>query len=196
MNAPAHMLYIRPCSYGLGVFANRTIPYGSTILRFTGPTRTASQINTHRAREPYALQVGLDTYIDLKAPARYVNHACTPNTGITKQLCLIALRTIMRNEEILYDYSTTMLERRWTMQCSCTTPHCRKLIEDFDLIPYTSQIKYIRLRIVMPFIVNHLTHLETEKIITSPYELRRQFIPRLRMKEETDGASTPSADLT
>jgi hypothetical protein len=64
-----------------------------------------------------------------------------------------ALRPIARGEEILYDYSTTMSEQRWTMQCQCGAPSCRGIIADFHDLPAELQRRYLAMRIVQPFIV-------------------------------------------
>ena len=62
----------------------------------------------------------------------------------------------MPGEEIRFDYSTTMLERAWELNCACGSPRCRGLIQDFDLLPIALQTFYLRLGIVQNFIVNEI----------------------------------------
>ena len=65
---------------------------------------------------------------------------------------MFALTKIKAGEELFWDYSTSMLERRWTMQCECNEKNCRKKITDFDLLPTELQLKYLQMNIVLPFI--------------------------------------------
>ena len=60
------------------------------------------------------------------------------------------------DNEIVFDYSTTMLERHWELDCGCKSQHCRLRIRDFDLIPATLQRHYLSLGIVQSFIVSAL----------------------------------------
>jgi hypothetical protein len=66
------------------------------------------------------------------------------------------LRDIKSGEELLWDYSTSMLERHWTMNCHCGSPLCRKVVQDFDLLPKGTQNKYLQHKIVLPFIMEML----------------------------------------
>ena len=61
-------------------------------------------------------------------------------------------------EELFWDYSTSMLERHWTMICNCGNQNCRKIITDFDLLPNALQGEYIKMNIVLPFILNELQY--------------------------------------
>ena len=82
----------------------------------------------------------------------FVNHSCEPNVGITDDLTLVTLRPIEKDEEIRFDYSTTMYERYYTMSCDCGSKICRGTIEDFDLLPDHLQKRYLKLGIVQSFI--------------------------------------------
>ena len=104
----------------------------------------------------YTIQIGIDQYVDPYSPARYLNHSCAPNAGFVDEIRLIALRQILPGEEIRFDYSTTMLERYWELDCECGAGNCRKRIRDFDLLPLEVQTRYLRLGIVQNFIVEEL----------------------------------------
>ena len=57
-----------------------------------------------------------------------------------------------KDEEIFYDYSTTMDEDSWTLQCKCGSQNCRKIVKDFKFLPQELQKKYLELNIVQNFI--------------------------------------------
>lgn len=79
-----------------------------------------------------------------------------PNCGINETMNLIALGEIRKGDELLWDYSTSMLERHWVMKCKCGSINCRSIITDFDLIPEFLQKEYIDAGIVMPYILEVL----------------------------------------
>jgi hypothetical protein len=101
------------------------------------------------------LQIGPDLYINPESPGKFINHSCDPNCGLVN-LMLTAIRDIKQGEELSYDYSTTMLERHWVMNCACGYDACRKVIEDFDMLPRERQKYYMNLGVVQPFIVEFL----------------------------------------
>jgi SET domain-containing protein len=140
----------------LGVFANRDIAPGEVILRIDGPLIDFAETKRRGPRECMAIQIGNDRYIDTQPPGVLVNHSCNPNAGIRGNKYLIALREIRKGEEIRYDYSTTMEEHSFTMQCLCGAPACRRTIGDFSTLPRHTQQKYIAQGIVMSFIPGRL----------------------------------------
>ncbi|MDB9333950.1 hypothetical protein, partial [Nodularia spumigena] len=73
--------------------------------------------------------------------------------GIVNSNILIALNDIAQDEEIFYDYSTTMSEKLWTMKCSCGSSICRGVVKDFHYLPTDIKAKYLNLGIVQKFIV-------------------------------------------
>ena len=113
--------------------------------------------------EANALQIDDCLYLDIGAPGVYANHSCCPNAGIRQDRQLVALRPIQAGEEIRYDYSTTMWEDHWTMDCRCGQVNCRRLIADFHTLPPLLQRRYLHLQVVQTFIVRRLrkkrTHL-------------------------------------
>src|SRR5258708_37756780 len=92
--------YIAECSVGRGLFAGESIAAGTEILRLGGPILTLNEV---RAKGPLqaanALQIGVDLYIDLDAPGRFVNHSCAPNAAVIRDTTLLALRDISAAEE-------------------------------------------------------------------------------------------------
>ncbi len=142
--------------HGLGLHAAADIPAGEVILIFTGELLELDDVLASGRDECYPLQVGPTTYLDLDARSRIVNHSCLPNTGVRSDRILVSLREIRSDEEICYDYSTTMSERRWTMQCGCRAENCRSTVGDFHELPMALQEHYLRLGVVQSFIVAEL----------------------------------------
>ena len=148
--------YIARCDLGRGVFARRTIRSGELILAFDGPLIDFAETKRRGASECMAIQVGRNQYIDTQAPGVLVNHSCSPNAGIVRDRDLAALRDILPGEQIQYDYSTTMDEQSFTMNCRCGAPGCRGVVTDFSELPVAVQDYYLRRGLVMSFIVRRL----------------------------------------
>lgn len=148
--------YITDSPIGFGAFALRDIRKGEHICTFTGAPLTYEQTIEMGKDESFCLQVSEKNYIFLDAPCKYINHSCEPNCGIFAGSTLVAIRDIPANRQITYDYSTTMMEKHWEMDCKCGARHCRGTIRDFDLLPLSLQTSYIRQGIVQPFIVGML----------------------------------------
>jgi len=142
--------------FGKGIFANKDFNKGELIFELQGSTIKFVDTLNLGNEECYPIQIDIDKYIYLIAPYKYINHSCSPNSGIKNKTKLVALKKIKQNEEILYDYSTTMLERSWTMTCECNSKNCRKKITDFDLLPLNIQQKYIKLGIVPDYCLDEI----------------------------------------
>lgn len=151
----ADKVYISESITGKGVFAKVPIKPRETLFYLTGRLITFDEAVSIPQGE-YSVQIGIDRYVDPWSPARYLNHSCTPNAGFVDEVRLISLGHIAAGEEIRFDYSTTMLERCWELDCSCQSPRCRGRIQDFDLLPTALQTHYLRLGIVQEFIVNEI----------------------------------------
>jgi len=146
------LFYLDACDVGFGVFANRAIARGETILFFTGPLIDFAETKRRGPKECMAIQVGPDRYLDTQPPGVFVNHSCDPNAGIRDDARLVALREIPRGQEIRFDYSTTMEEQSFTMRCLCGAAGCRQIVTDFSLLPGQVKARYMAQRIVMGFI--------------------------------------------
>jgi hypothetical protein len=144
--------------FGKGLFASEDISEGTPVCSVKGQSISFKETVLLGDRESHALQVHLDKYILCEPPFLYSNHSCEPNCGLNSDLELFTLRHVKKGEELFWDYSTSMLERHWTMNCKCGSLRCRTTILDFDLLPVYQQQYYIKLNIVLPFIVNYLTY--------------------------------------
>ena len=150
-------VYISQSSLGLGVFARVPLVPREHIFYMNGKQIGFEQSIAHMGE--YSVQIGVKTYVDPISPARFLNHSCAPNTGFVNGISLIALDRIQPGEEIRFDYSTTMLERHWELDCECGARQCRRRIRDFDLLPDSLQDYYIRLGVVQGFILNEIAAL-------------------------------------
>jgi hypothetical protein len=145
-------IYVGFCELGYCVRMKKDIKKGELIYTFKGPTISFDETKTSGIMECMSLQYGFDKYIDTEAPGRFVNHSCEPNTGIIDDFDLVALEDIPIHSEIRFDYSTTMDEDYYQMECKCGKPSCRKVVTDFKLLPEETRKRYLDLNIVMNFI--------------------------------------------
>jgi len=136
---------------GRGVFALDAFCPGEEVLEFLGQVRDVSTYTdlTH------ALQVGPTDFLSASGGIDdYVNHSCSPNTGIRDvqgRIVLIALKTIAPGAEITFDYSTTQANGLWEMECQCKSKKCRGRIADFKELPKDLQTFYEKNNAVLPF---------------------------------------------
>lgn len=151
---------IRRSKFGKGLFALKNIPAGTVLCKATSKEKelTLAQTILLKKKESHTIQIDFDKYLFCEPPFLYSNHSCNPNCAVNANLELITLKKINAGEEMFWDYSTSMLERHWTMQCHCEEKNCRKIITDFDILPKHLQENYLQLNIVLPFIVRYLNY--------------------------------------
>lgn len=146
---------ILKCDVGRGLFAAEAIEPGREILRFTGPLLTLNEVRAKGSGAANALQIGVDRYLDLDEPGRFVNHSCAPNAGVVDNKRLVALCAIAPGEEIRFDYSTTISDG-WTMSCRCGKAECRGLVVAFQMLPSPLRWRYAVLGLVQRFMLEEL----------------------------------------
>ena len=130
-------VYVAACDLGMGVFAARRLRRRELILVMGGSVIDTSGHAVRGADHCNALQVGLNTYVDLACPGVKVNHSCRPNAGLLADgVRLVALRDIAAGTEIRFDYSTSVHDDPWTMQCRCDAADCRGTIAAFNTLPH------------------------------------------------------------
>ena len=143
--------YVSESPFGRGIFAIRDVRPGEPILHFRGRIISFEEAVALGDRESFALQVGHREYILPQEPACFVNHSCRPNAGIVSG-ALIATEIISQGAEVFFDYSTTMDEGFWEMNCRCGEDLCRGVIRDFRCLDCSLQEEYLKLGVVQPFI--------------------------------------------
>lgn len=124
-------------AHGKGVYALELIGKGRAVIECRGILRHKDEV----VEGMRALQVGPETYLaeDPENPRMddFINHSCSPNVGfIEGNLVLYALRDIEKEEELFWDYSTSINEKGWAIDCGCGSANCRGKIQSYcDLTP-------------------------------------------------------------
>ena len=136
---------------GRGVFALEPIARGRRILEFQGRILMSAELTD----DLLAMQIGPDEWLcsDGSLLDDCVNHSCDPNAGfLDGEAVLFALRDIAADEEITWDYSTSIAEAGWTLDCRCGSPRCRGLVRAWgELEPETRErLRYVTLRYLRP----------------------------------------------
>jgi hypothetical protein len=145
--------YVDHCDVGRGIFAAEPLPAGALVLAFTGRLLTLREVRAKGALAANVLQIGINQYLDLEEPGRFVNHSCRPNAGVVNLTALVTLRPVRRAEEIRFDYSTTISDG-WTMPCKCGMPECRGVVAAYQLLPPALRQRYALLGVVQPFMLD------------------------------------------
>jgi hypothetical protein len=149
--------YISKSKFGKGVFASKKIKTGELIMNFNGKIISGNELNkvTDVGRNALVdpLQVSDNKFMLILEPYVLVNHSCNPNAGLKNKTRLFAIKSIKKDEEILYDYSAVWFEG---FKCECGNKNCRGYVCQFHSIPKNIQKKYIQLGIVPKFILNKL----------------------------------------
>lgn len=173
-------LEVRPTRFGKGVFAKKEFKPGEKILQFRGRIYTRkdylSKVNPEKC---HYMQIDDDIFLGpTTSPDNFVNHHCEPNAGLKihkGKAFLIAVETIAIGQEITFDYSTSMAEDHWEMDCACGSATCRTRVRDFKYIPLPLQHKYIQLGIVPDFVIRSAG-------MANPYDLFHAVeMPQMRV---------------
>lgn len=138
--------------FGKALIANTSISAGEQILKISGRILRKPQDISSAPLSSHLIQIGTSLYYDPEPPGRFINHSCSPNSILSGSV-LIAITSISTGQEITFDYSTTMLEDNYTLDCLCGSPECRGVIKDFTELPKPLQRKYIDLGGVQHFIL-------------------------------------------
>jgi hypothetical protein len=159
---PSAPLSVRQGLTGRGVFADQPIPDRTPLIRYSGPILSYAQTTP----QTLAVQIAPDKYLGASGQLDdYVNHSCSPNAGLVidddaatlaAHVTLIAIRDIAADEEIFFDYSTTMDEDDFELDCQCRQPNCRQRIRDFKHLPQHLKQKYAALGVVPAYNLKYL----------------------------------------
>ncbi len=127
---------------GTGIFAARNITKDEIITEFKGPKVIIEQTeDIPKEVMDHLLNVSANEYIIVRNPAARTNHSCDPNAGIKRDVFLVAMRDIKKDEEITFDYSTVTTDN-WTLECQCGSPSCRNIIGNYKDLPEELKKKY------------------------------------------------------
>ena len=152
---------------GRGTFAKEDIKKGEHIRDLTGETITIDEVwkRIESGEENYddPLNITEELFLDLDEPSRQINHNCEPNAGLRGKSELFAIRDINKDEEITYDYSTTVGTHIpfevWHMECVCGAKNCRKTIANVLSIPKEQLEKYKKLGALQDYVLEQLSRL-------------------------------------
>jgi SET domain-containing protein len=117
------------------VFATRPICRGELIVTWGGriiDSQEYTSLNANDKRLSLQLEDDLFLLTEVEGPADWVNHSCSPNTGMSGQVSLLALRDIEQGEEITFDYAMTDGCNYDEFDCLCGSITCRKHVSGND----------------------------------------------------------------
>lgn len=145
-------------SFGRAVFAAVQFPPGAEVVELRGRVVERDQLpSPYGEVEDRFLQIGPSKYIGPSGGFDdYVNHSCDPNSGLKflgRRIVLSAIRDIAPGEEITFDYSTTMDENDWELECRCGSALCRGVIRDYKTLPDALKKRYRELGIVPAYLL-------------------------------------------
>jgi len=125
------MLEVRAtANMGRGVYATEPIQRGTCLVVCQGWLAKTDALPD----DGLAMQVGPDLWLCSKGESLddCINHSCDPNAGfITGEPALFALCDIAPGEQIAWDYSTSIAEPGWTLDCLCGSGRCRGVIRSW-----------------------------------------------------------------
>lgn len=108
-----------------GLFAKEDIKKGKLLFIKGGHIVSKAKAKELESQlGEYCLQVTENLLIcpttpeEVKDTAIYINHSCDPNVGVDGQVSFIAIRDVLKGEELCYDYAMTT-DRDYEMQCNC-----------------------------------------------------------------------------
>jgi hypothetical protein len=124
---------------GRGAFTLSPIRKGGLVTVCRGQVLPEKEIPP----DYFAMQVGPDLWLCSAGDQTddCLNHSCDPNVGFSNgDPMLYALRDIQVGEELCWDYSTSIAEVGWFLECCCGSPHCRGIVRSFgELAPADQQ---------------------------------------------------------
>lgn len=135
---------------GKGIFAMTFIPKGTFLTPCNGFILKSDQVESHHM----CLQSENDEWICSNGDHfdDYFNHSCNPNIGfLTGDPVYYSLNDIQPDEELCWDYSSSISELGWNLSCRCGSVNCRKTVKSFfeltveeqkQILPYS--LNYIR----------------------------------------------------
>ena len=129
---------------GKGAFATRRIKKGDRIIEYLGECISADESDIRYPdgemgrHHTFLFSIGDGSRVldagPLEWPAKYVNHSCDPNCEALEEedgrVFVHALKTIEKNQELLYDYAYERTpehneEDEVLYKCLCGSPKCR-----------------------------------------------------------------------
>lgn len=192
-------LEVRPTRFGKGVFARKEFLPGEKILQFRGRIYSKkeylSKVNPEKC---HYMQIDSEVFLGpTTSPDNFVNHCCEPNAGlkvVNGKAFLVAINSIHVDQEITFDYSTSMAEDHWEMDCACGVPACRSRVRDFKYIPKEVQTRYLQLGIVPDFVIRSAGMRNPYDLFSSVEIETKPVAKKARKARIAHGMPTPSLE--
>lgn len=134
---------------GSGLYAVRLIMAGEIIFVFDD---TKPPVHLHELVDwppekrvrffNFANQIGKNDWSFRQGNIKFMNHSCDPNAWWTSYGTLTARRGITPGEEVTYDYSTTDITLKYSMECRCGSKFCRGIVTNKDCLDPNFQKTY------------------------------------------------------
>jgi uncharacterized protein len=140
---------------GNGVYALSYIPMGTLVTVCGGTVFSTREVPPIH----HVMQIDEDRWLwsDGSQLDDYINHSCEPNVGFTTgRPELVSLRSIAVGEEICWDYSTSLIEEGWNLDCRCGSKRCRGTILPFFSLAPADQAR------LLPFSLNFIRRMHEE----------------------------------
>ena len=154
---------MRTSKHGKGVFAVVGILAHTPIYTFEGVMFKSFEAHMYKKVASHCMQIGEDLFLSPSGGVDdFFNHSCQPNAGFifkNEKLTLYSLRNIDSEEEVCWDYSTTMNEYgitifpEWIETCFCGSDSCRIIIKSFNALPKNIQDTYKKLSIIPEYLL-------------------------------------------
>jgi SET domain-containing protein len=134
---------------GIGVFVKQSIVKDEVLTVFGGYVMTIEEESKLPKKiRDYSLQISDNLVIGISkeediGPAEFFNHSCEPNAGFDGQVFLVAMRDIMPDEQVTFDYAMTIGgPDPYELKCMCGLKTCRKIVTNRDWKKKPLQRKY------------------------------------------------------
>lgn len=138
---------ILTAKHGLALIASQPIQAGEKLMAFDGQIYEWGHTTLNLANRPpqftrdHCIQIGEGKSRDSTGLARYANHCCEPNCGISDLIWITAMKDIAPGTDLKWDYAMTE-DNDWRMVCSCHTSKCRKIIAGYRHLPLERREEY------------------------------------------------------
>ena len=131
---------------GKGIFAKENIKKGEMVFIKGGYLLTRNEIFSSGVINSYfpisdEYFLGATTKEEEEAIKLYENHSCNPNCGLKGEITFVAIRDILKDEELTVDYAFIDNED-YSFSCTCGESNCRTVITRYDWKIKELQDKY------------------------------------------------------
>ena len=123
---------------GYGLFAKEFISKGEIVSISGGIIITKDDFEKLKSEQlDYAYHITDDFLICPLNPSDpsddwRMNHCCEPNCGLDGNIVFLAIRDILKDEELTYDYCMTETNPDYKMNLFCDKSSCRKVFSGND----------------------------------------------------------------